>query len=368
MDQDSTRRSAARAALAGACFLLAAGCGGGPERPAEAAAAPAALPTWTYDSTQVFPPDRSLTRPEDGVALPDGRLIVADQVHGLRLVETDGSSRPFGDLPGAGYAHRPPANPGGANGVSLEPGGTHVLVADVFGAAIYRVAVATGATEKVYQHRYGINTAVRDARGGIWFTQSAHNTPEEGEARLWAAVDVARAEGALFHLPAQGGRLATEARLVVDSLRFANGVAIDEGSGHLYVAETTGGRILRFRVDLATGTVSERTVFADSAAADNLELDGEGRLWAAIPLTNEMLVLNPATGERHHAFRAVTPGQLEVAAEFTRRGLAGASRMELLTPAVWAPLPGLITGVILGPASSPVYLTGLGPALLRLAR
>ncbi len=344
--------------------LIAACAGGADDGKISAAAAP---PTWTYDSTLVFPADRSLTRPEDGIALPDGRLIVSDQVHGLRLVETDGTSKPFGDLAAAGYTHRPPDHSGGANGVSLEPGGTHLLLADIFGAAIYRVDVSSGATEKVYQHHYGINTAVRDSKGAIWFTQSAQNTPEAGEARMWAAVDRASAEGALLRLPSRDGRLAAEAEVMVDSILYANGVAIDEASGHLYVAETVGGRVLRFRVDLATGRLSERAVFVDSVGADNLELDGQGHLWVASPLTNELLVVNTATGARHTAFRSLTPAQQEISQEFIRRGQAGASRMELFTPSLWAPLPGLVTGVIVGP-NGPVYLTGLGNALLKLTR
>jgi hypothetical protein len=42
--------------------------------------------------------------------------------------------------------------------------------------------------------------------------------------------------------------------------------------------------------------------------------------------------------------------------------------MELFTPAVWAPLPGAITGVIISPGGGPVYLTGLGNALVKLPR
>jgi len=347
-------------------IILAAGCaaGAGDKEPG-AAATP---PSWTWDSTSVFPRDRSLTRPEDGIALPDGRLIVADQVDGLRLVGLDGTSKPFGNLAALGYSHRPPEHNGGANGVSLEPGGTHLLLADVFGAAIYRVELSSEVAEKVYQHRYGINTAVRDSRGAIWFTQSAYNTPEEGEPRLWAAVDTQRPEGALFRLGVQDGHLATEAQLIVDSLFFANGLAIDEKTGHLYLAETTGGRVLRFRVDLEAGTVSERTVFADSVAADNLELDGAGNLWAAVPLSNEVVMINTATGARHSAFRTLTAAQQQVVEEFARRGQTGTSRMELFTPAAWAPLPGPITGIILGAEGGPVYLTGLGNALLKLTR
>ena len=194
-------------------------------------AAPA-LPQWTYDSSAVFPADRSLVRPEDGIALPDGRLIVGDQEFGLRLVEIDGTSAPFGDLAAAGYTHAPPEHPGGDNGVSLEPGGTHLLFADVFNGAIYRVDVSSGAAEKVYQHSYGINTAVRDSRGAIWFTQSSHNTPEEGEARLWANVDIMDPEGALLRLGSEGGQLDAVAEVIVDSLLFANGVVLDETNGH----------------------------------------------------------------------------------------------------------------------------------------
>ena len=201
--------------------VAALGCTGSPE-PAET---PVALPTWSYDSTMVFPRDGSLFRPEDGVMLPDGRLLVTDQVNGLRMVAPDGSSQPFGGMAAAGYSHQPPAHSGGANGVSLEPDGRHVLVADIFGGAIYRVDVSTGAAEKLYQHRYGINTAIRDSRGSVWFTQSAHNTPEEGEARMWATVDIPKPEGALYRLEMQNDRPVGDARLLVDSLYFANGLA-----------------------------------------------------------------------------------------------------------------------------------------------
>ncbi len=349
-----------------AALCIAAACAA--ERGDEPAPVSAAVPNWVYDSTLMFPADRSLARPEDGVALPDGRLIVADQVYGLRLVQTDGASAPFGQLAAAGYAHRPPDRNGGANGVSLEPGGTHLLLADVFGGGIYRVDVSSGETERVYQHRYGVNTAVRDSRGAVWFTQSAHNTPEEGEPRLWAAVDIPRPEGALLRLGFQDGRFAGAAELVVDSLEFANGLAIDEATGDLYLAETLGARVLRYRVDLAAGRVTERKVFVDSVGADNLELDGAGNLWIADPLRNLVLVVNPATGERRSVFHMQTPEQQRMSDEFGRRGQAGTPRLELFSPALWSPLPGPVTGVIVGPGTGPVYLTGLGNAILRLPR
>jgi sugar lactone lactonase YvrE len=346
-------------------FLLAVACGADQEVPAPL---PGGLRTWSYDASMVFPADGSLSRPEDGVALPDGRLIVGDQVHGLRLVALDGSSTPFGNLAASGYVHRPPTHPGGANGVSLEPGGTHLLVTDVFGGGIYRVDVASGATEKIHQHEYGVNAAVRDPTGAIWFTQCAHNPPGDGGAGLWAAIDVPRQQGALFRLPMVDGRPAPAALRMVDSLRFANGVVIDGAAGFLYLAESMAGRVWRFRVDLATGTLSERTVFVDSVGADNLELDGAGNLWIADPVGNEVIAVHTTTGVRHSVFRSRTSAQEANVAEFNRRGQEGKPRMDLMTPTSFAPLPAPVTGVILGSMTGPVYLTGLGNALLKLPR
>lgn len=344
-------------------LLLMASCGG-EEAPIPVTDEP--LPTWSWDPSMVFPANGSLARPEDGIALPDGRLLVADQVHGLRLVQTDGTSEPFGEMAAAGYRHQPPDFAGGANGISLEPDGAHALVADIYGGAIFRVNVTTGAAEKLYQHAYGINAAIRDSRGTIWFTQSARNTPEEGEGRMWAAVDIPAAEGAVLRLPMEGDRLAATAQVVVDSLYFANGLALDEANGDLYVAEIVAARVWRFRIDPATGTLGQRSLFADSVAADNLELDQDGNLWIVSPLSGELILANTASGERHVAFRSQSPAQAATMAEFTRRGEAGESRLSLLTPDLWAPLPGLITGVILPQGGGPAYLTTLGNALIRL--
>ena len=353
-------------ALCVVCIAVASGCADGTSDRGQGDAV--VLPEWTFDSSMVFPGDGSLTRPEDGVALPDGRIIVADQVHGLRVIEPDGTSAPFGEMVAAGYVHSPPEHSGGANGVSLEPGEAHLLVADIFHGGIYRVTVATGETVRVYQHRYGVNTAVRDSRGAIWFTQSAHNTPEEGEARMWASVDIPAPEGALLRLGMEGDRLEEQAEVVVDSLYYANGVVIDEASGHLYVAETIGGRVWRYRVDLDSGQLSDRSVFVDGVEPDNLELDGEGHLWIALPLSNGLLMVDTDTGAQHLAFSSVTPAQQETTAEFLRRGESRTPRLELLTTALWEPLPGLVTGLIVSPGGGPIYLTGLGNALVRLPR
>lgn len=320
----------------------------------------------SFEPGMVFPADLSLSRAEDGVALPDGALLVADQTHGLRRLERDGSSRPFGDLSGAGYANDPPHRHGAANGVSLEPDGRHVLVADVLGGGIYRVEVATGATRRVYAHPFGVNAAVRDSGGAIWFTQSARNTEEQGEMGMFTPVDVPVAEGALWRLPFEDGRFADEAQLVRDGLYYANGLVLDESRGQLYLSELAADRVLRFALDVEAGTLGPSTTLLEVPTPDNLEQDADGQLWVVSPMGSEVLVVDPRTGAARTVFRQQSPAQMEMAAEWARRGAAGTPRLELLGPALWEPLPGFLTGVILGSADGSVFVTGLGDGLLRL--
>ena len=77
-------------------ILLVMGCATPPPEPEIVEKGAPPVHEWTFEEGMIFPADRSLVRPEDGVALADGRLIVADQEHGLRLLAGDGSHRPFG--------------------------------------------------------------------------------------------------------------------------------------------------------------------------------------------------------------------------------------------------------------------------------
>jgi hypothetical protein len=81
-----------------------------------------------------------------------------------------------------------------------------------------------------------------------------------------------------------------------------------------------------------------------------------------------LVVVDTKTGDHHTVFQLLSPAQESRYAEFNRRGATGTSRLELLTPDLWMPLPGFVTGVILSGDGGPVYITGLGDALIRLAR
>jgi sugar lactone lactonase YvrE len=325
------------------------------------------LPAQPFEQVALFPADRSLVRPEDGVMLGDGRMLVADQVHGLVALNPDGTKRPFGDFSAAGYVHEPPQRSAGPNGVALEPDGVHVLVADIFTGAIYRINSSNEQVERVHQHAFGANSARRDSSGALWFTQSTQNSGPDSEARMFAAVDMLPSDGALFRVaPATSETPSPVAQRKVSGLEFANGLAIDEARAQIYVAETMADRIIGYRLDVATGALSDRRVVAELPTPDNIELDASGRLWVASPIANALLVVNPESGEWSTAYHPPTAEHARLMVEWKRRGESGEPRLELFGPDMWSPLPGLVTGLVLTTEGGPIYLSGLGNALVKL--
>jgi len=278
--------------------------------------------------------------------------------------------RPFGRFAEAGYAHAPPAQIAGPNGLALEPDGVHALIADVFTGAIYRVNIQTEAVELIYTHPFGVNTAVADSAGAIWFTQSAANAAgPHSEERLFEPLNNYAAEGVLFRLPPPGADgVRPPPQRLADGFMFANGIVIDEARGQLYFAETMGDLINAYPVTVASGELGEGRVLASLVGPDNLELDEHGQLWVASPIQSALFVIDPDTGDTRSAFREVTPESEAIVAEWSRRAAAREGALELFTPALWGRLPGAATGMILTPGDGPVYVTGLGDALVKIER
>src|SRR6056297_1544952 len=320
-----------------------------------------------YEQVGQVPADGGLVRPEDGVALDDGTLLIGDQLHGLVALAPDGTKRPFGDFAAAGYVHEPPARSAGPNGVAMEPDGVHVLVADILTGAIYRVNTGNEEVELVHQHEFGANSARRDSSGAVWFTQSTENAGPDSEARMFSAVNTRVADGALFRLAMDGnGVFGPPAEVKLKGLEFANGLAIDETRGQLYVAETMGDRIVGFDLDVDTGILSNRRVIAEVTTPDNIELDESGRLWVASPIASALLVVDPDSGEWSTAFHPPAAEHARLLIEWKRRTESGEPRLELIGPDMWSPLPGLFTGMILTTEGGPIYLAGLGDSLVKL--
>ena len=163
---------------------------------------------------------------------------------------------------------------------------------------------------------------------------------------MFAAADRPLSDGALYRIPPQPASGAQGvAKIKVANLDFANGFVIDEVRGRLYLSETMADRVVGFKLSLSTGGLFDRRVVANLLTPDNIELDELGRLWVASPIHNEIVVIEPKSGEVQSVFRAESADNDRIAAEWQRRAEAGEPRLDLISPAMWAPMPGLLTAL-----------------------
>jgi len=325
------------------------------------------FPRWSFDQSHLFPQDRPLARPEDGKALPDGRLVVADERFGLYLIEPDGSHRPFGGFIEAGYVHIPPEPGGGAQAVFLEQDTRHLLVGDIYTGKIYRVDTHTEKTRLIYDHPFGVNSVYRDRKGTIWFTQSARNAEDRGKEDLWAAVNIPLPTGAVFKLPGSEDEWAEKAEEVVGNLYFANGITFDKTETYMYVSESMMDRVLRFRVDVENASISGREVYQHVTVPDNLAIDAANNLWIASFAGNRVMVVENTCRTAYTVFQADSRSHTAFLDEWVKRTHLGQPLGDLLTPEVWSPLPNFLTGLFFSPQFDTVYITGLGNAIIKYA-
>lgn len=316
------------------------------------------LPYFTYQKESLFPGDGSLLRAEDGVELKDGRIVVVDQANGLRLIEKDGSNRPFGDFAAAGFVHLPPEQIASPNGMVLEHDRKHILMSDVADGKIYRVDIESEKVEMIYDHPYGVNTIYRDKTGALWFSQSTESTNLN---EMFRDVNIPVPHGAVFRM----ADLKSKPIKIMDSLYFANGITMDKDEKHLYVAETMMDRVHKFEVDTKSGSAKYTGVAANVGSPDNLVIDGEGRLIVASPLFNQVIAIDFKNHSQQVLFDGSTDANLKVSNEYNRRSRLGMERLELLTPELFHPLPGLLTGMFFSNDGQTLYITNLGNDLLK---
>ena len=321
--------------------------------------------SWNFSDGAEYPEGNQLSRAEDGVILSNGTLIVADQRYGLARIDLAGNVTPFGDFETLNYEHNPPKVESGPNGVHLTPDKQYVITADVFNGKIYKTSIENNSTEIIYAHKYGANTAREDSTGSLWFTQSTENQNEE---RLFGALDKVIPDGALYRIPISEDGTLSKPELILKDLNFANGFYIDEKRNKFYLSEMMKNRVLAFDLDISTGSLSNQTILAIMPTPDNMELNSEGQLWVASPLSNQIYSIDTENGESHIVFDAQTEIGLENMEEGIRRMEMGGGFAELLTPELTGKMPGLLTGMIIGDESQPFYVANLGSALIKVSR
>ncbi len=323
------------------------------------------FPSFTFSESNIFPRDKPLRRPEDGKALADGRIIVGDEEFGLRIIEKDGKSRPFGKFKEAGWIHDPPTRPAGPNGMFLESDERHLLLTDIYTGRIYRVDTKSEETKMIYDHPFGVNSVVRDSKGTIWFTQSAKNTEESGPGEMWSAVDRPVNSGAVFYLLGSGNEVKAPAIEAAKNIYFANGIALGKTEKYLYVAETMMDRVLRYEIDASRGALINRETYQSVMTPDNIGFDKDGNLWIASPISNKVFAVDKKCRSLHTVFSAPSETNAKIQDEWIERSHLGRPLLELFSPDLWKPLPGAVTGMFWSRDHKTFYVTGLGNAVLK---
>ncbi|MBP8295087.1 MAG: SMP-30/gluconolactonase/LRE family protein [Burkholderiales bacterium] len=243
-----------------------------PSTPAAAPALPLAALSFT---------GAGLVRPECVLATGDGMLYTADWRGGVACTRPDGSHVLFaGTLPG-GRPLRP-------NGIALRRDGSFLL-ADLGDSAGGVFALdRQGGVRPFLEQVDGVelpptNFVFEDADNRVWITVSTRRAPRAAAYR----GDVA--DGFIVLVDGRG------ARIVAEGLGFTNEAALSADGAWLYVNETFGRRLSRFRVGADGALAARETVatFGHGTYPDGLAFDAEGHAWITSVVSNRVLRVAP---------------------------------------------------------------------------
>ncbi|HSE77472.1 MAG TPA: SMP-30/gluconolactonase/LRE family protein [Alphaproteobacteria bacterium] len=224
-----------------------------------------------------------LRRPECVLANAGGDLFAADWRGGVAHFRPDGSSVIYvGTSDDVGGSLLP-------NGVALDRDGSFLVThLGPEAGGLFRLT-RDGQVRPVLREVGGealppTNFVLLDRQGRLWITVSTRKRPRDRGYR--AGCD----DGFIVCLDARG------ARVVADGLAFANEVQVDARGEFLYVNETFGRRMSRFRI-AAEGTLTNRETVAEFGPGtfpDGLALDAEGSLWATSIVSNRLIRVDPS--------------------------------------------------------------------------
>ena len=239
-----------------------------------------------------------LKRPECVLATARGDLFTADWRGGVAHIRSDGTQALYSaSLPG-GRPLRP-------NGIALRADGSFLLAdlgEDLGGVFVLDRA---GAVRPLLETVDGIdlpptNFVYEDSPGRVWITVSTRHRPRAKAYR----GDVA--DGFIVLLDDRG------ARIVADGLGYTNEVMVDPGGRWLYVNETFGRRLTRFRL-VADGTLTGRETVATFGAGtfpDGLTFDADGGVWITSIVSNRVIRVD-RDGRQHLMLEDCDPAHLD---------------------------------------------------------
>lgn len=224
----------------------------------------------------------NLNRPESVLAQPDGSFFCSHRAGGVTHIAADGKQTLIGK---EGMQ---------ANGQDLVPNGIcrledgSFLIANISeGGGVWKLQ-ENGQLSPYMMEVDGIflsaaNFVMTDNQGRIWITVSTVS-----ESRFEAYSDKV-ANGLIIVVDGNG------ARIVNDSICFANECRLSPDGKQLYISETFAKCITRFDV-ADDGSLSNRIVFAKFSYGDfpdGCDFDAAGNLWVTCIVSNRLYRVSP---------------------------------------------------------------------------
>jgi len=255
-------------------------------------AKPNPLRGWTVDRARIRRIGHDLQRPECILAERDGTLWSADARGGVMRIQSDGTQTLIAQTPDPHFDVAADAR--GSllagtlpNGLAFARNGD-ILISN-FGTDRLELMTRSGDSRVLADRIDGrpmgkVNFVLRDRRDRIWLTISTRVNP-------WSdAINSTLADGYVCLIDDNG------TRVVADGFKFTNEIRFDAAEEWLYVAETTGKRVTRLKVQ-PDGSLTHREIYgpADLGAGliDGIAFDAFGNLWATMIFADRLVAITP---------------------------------------------------------------------------
>ena len=229
-----------------------------------------------------------LKRPECVLCMPSGRLYVAHRGGGILRLEPDGRQALLKwQMPAGAHDFIP-------NGFTLLPDGTFLIANMGHDGGVW--ARRPGGQVQPYLMKVGgeklakANFVFNDEQGRIWITVTTRSDPLSKAMTGLGQPELK--DGFVCMVDGKG------ARILADGFAFTNEARIDPSGKRLYVVETQGRRITRFKLG-ASGELSGRetfTTFGHGTFADGMAFDAEDHLWVTSIVSNRLFRVAPDGG------------------------------------------------------------------------